>query len=102
MTTITYTGHAIGVVEHWEKPSEHSAPEVVTDHELPIYLERGWFKVGTASITVEYKRAEEIDGQKLDALKQQLQAVRADNQQRENAILNAISKLTAIGYEVSA
>lgn len=98
MTTITYTGNALGSVKHWEKPSEHSAPVVVPDDELSIYLERGWIKVGTASITVEYKRAEELDGQKLDALKQQLQTVRAENWQRENAILNAISKLTAIGY----
>lgn len=35
---------------------------------------------------------------KLAALKDQLQAVRAENQQRENAILDQISKLQAIDY----
>jgi hypothetical protein len=34
----------------------------------------------------------------LEALKAELQKVRAENQQRENAILDRISKLTAIEY----
>ena len=102
MTTITYTGNALGSVEHWEKPSEHRAPVVVPDDELSIYLERGWIKVGEASITVEYKGADELDGRKLDALKQQLQTVRAENQQRENEILDRISKLQAIDYTEAA
>lgn len=36
---------------------------------------------------------------KLESLQAKLQTVRAENQQRENAILDKISKLTAISYD---
>ena len=38
----------------------------------------------------------------LDRLNEQLQTVRAENQQRENAILDQISKLQALAMEVEA
>lgn len=58
----------------------------------------GWVKVGKARITVEVLPIEDMQSAQLAALKAKLQAVRAENQQRENAILDAISKLTALEY----
>jgi hypothetical protein len=61
----------------------------------------GWAEVGVATITVELYPREELVSKELDGLKVQLEKVRADNQQRENAILDRISKLLAVTYEGS-
>jgi hypothetical protein len=61
----------------------------------------GWAEVGIATITVEFYPREELVSKELDGLKVQLEKVRADNQQRENAILDRISKLLAVTYEGS-
>ena len=71
----------------------------------PSYYVRqltGYTQIGTAEITLELFPQEVIDGNQLGALKQELHKVRAENQARENAILDRISKLQAIGYEVEA
>ena len=62
----------------------------------------GWVHVGTARVSVDVLPLEAIHMGQLEALKAELQKVRAENQQRENAILNAISKLTAITYDMEA
>lgn len=62
----------------------------------------GWVHVGTARISVDVLPLASIQMGQLDALKAELQKVRAENQKRENAILDAISKLTAIAYESEA
>lgn len=63
------------------------------------YLEQqGYSLIGTATVMVELHTEDQIMAAKLAALKEQLQAVRAENQQRENAILDQISKLQAIDY----
>jgi hypothetical protein len=59
----------------------------------------GWAEVGIATITIELYPREELLAKELDGLKMQLEKVRADNQQRENAILDRISKLLAVTYE---
>jgi hypothetical protein len=59
----------------------------------------GWAEVGVATITVELYPREELVSKELDGLKVQLEKVRADNQQRENAILDRISKLLAVTYD---
>lgn len=58
-----------------------------------------WVEVGSAEITVTLCSRDEAVAKELDGLNAQLQKVRADNQQRENAILDRISKLQAITYE---
>lgn len=58
----------------------------------------GWVHVGTAQISVDVLPLESIKMGQFEALKAQLQKVRAENQKRENAILDAISKLQAIDY----
>lgn len=58
-----------------------------------------WVEVGVAAITVTLHPKDDIVAKQLDGLNAQLQKVRAENQQRENAILDQISKLQAITYE---
>lgn len=66
------------------------------------YLERqGYTPIGTATVTIDLYTDDQIMIAKLEALQAQLQTVRAENQQRENAILDKISKLTAISYDES-
>lgn len=59
----------------------------------------GWVKVGVAHITIELLDVQDIQHERLAALQAQLQKERAESQVRQNAILDAISKLTAITYE---
>jgi hypothetical protein len=59
----------------------------------------GWVEVGVATITVTFYPRDELVAKELDGLNTQLQKVRAENQQRENAILDRISKLQAITYD---
>lgn len=61
-----------------------------------------WVKVGTAHITVELLDAKEIQNEQLASLQAQLQKERADSQVRQNAILDAISKLQALEWEGAA
>jgi len=58
-------------------------------------------KIGTAVVTVTLFSKEECHSRQLASLNEALQTVRAENHVRENAILDRIRKLTAIGYEVT-
>lgn len=73
-------------------------PQIIADNESIYYEQQGYSLIGTATITVELHTEDQLMAAKLAALKEQLQAVRAENQQRENAILDQISKLQAINY----
>jgi hypothetical protein len=57
-----------------------------------------WVEVGSAEITVTLFHRDEVIANELDGLNTQLQKVRAENQQRENAILDRISKLQALEW----
>ena len=63
------------------------------------FEQQGYSLIGTATVTIELHTNDQIMAAKLEALQAQLQTVRAENQQRENAILDQISKLTAISYD---
>ena len=64
------------------------------------HLEKlGYTPIGTATVTIELHTNDQIMAAKIEALQAQLQTVRAENQRRENAILDKISKLTAISYD---
>jgi hypothetical protein len=56
-------------------------------------------QIGTAVVTVTLFSKEELHNTQLTALNKALENVRAENQVRENEILDRISKLTAIGYD---
>ena len=72
-------------------------PQISTD--ASGYFEsQGYTLIGTATVTIELHTEDQIMAAKLAALKEQLQTVRAENQQRENAILDQISKLQAIDF----
>jgi hypothetical protein len=62
----------------------------------------GWIKVGAATITVELMNEGDVNSAQMASLKAELQQTRADNQRRESAILDRISKLSALTYEVVA
>ena len=57
-----------------------------------------WVEVGVATITITFHPREKLVAKELEGLNTQLQKVRAENQQRENAILDRISKLQALEW----
>lgn len=73
---------------------------VISNADSGYYFEQqGYSLIGTATVTIELHTNDQIMAAKLEALQAQLQTVRAENQQRENVILDKISKLTAISYD---
>lgn len=88
-------------------PSYCQISDVVSGSDMPLicrgdssYLEQqGYALIGTANVTIELHAENKILADKLEALQTQLQTVRAENQKRENAILDQISKLTAISHD---
>lgn len=61
------------------------------------YFERqGYPEIGEAIVTITLFSQDKIIANRLQALQDQLQTVRAENQKRENAILDQISKLQAL------
>lgn len=72
---------------------------------LPLYSIhgiKGYTQIGTAEITLTLFPASDMHGQQLKALNEQLQEVRAENQRKENYLLDKISKLSALTYEAEA
>lgn len=59
---------------------------------------QGWVRVGMATIEVEIAPVDELQNHQLATLMAQLEKERADTQMRQNAILDRISKLQAIGF----
>lgn len=70
-------------------------------HIIPWDSFDGYTQIGTATVTVELYTENEIAAGQLAALNKQLQEVRAENQQRENAILDQISKLQALTFQAA-
>lgn len=98
MTTITFQAKAY-------KPTYDSVEEVEAGKVMPYvwtFDDETHALIGTAVVTVTLFEKEELHRRQLDKLNEQLKATRAENQQRENAILLQISKLTAIGYTEAA
>lgn len=67
-----------------------------------LLAKNGYSVIGTATLVVELHDPKTVQAGKIAALQEQLQAVRADNHRKENAILDQISKLQAIDYDPSA
>lgn len=76
-------------------------PQIIAAEQGGYYEQQGFSLIGNATVTVELHTENDIAAAKLAALKSELQVVRAENQQRENAILDKISKLTAISCDES-
>ena len=78
--------------------------EIESGAMMPIILPNetdDYPKIGTAVVTVTLFPKEQIYIQELATLNKKLQEVRAENHVRENVILDRISKLTALTYEVA-
>ena len=86
------------LVEILESGNIKSAVDYVTyaNHDMSL---SGWTHIGAAEITVTLLPQEDIVSKEVEGLKKQLQAVRAEAQMRENAILDRISKLQALTYD---
>lgn len=102
MTTITYTANAYA--SEWQ-----DLEKVVSGKETPLTtmydtdcLSESDTYLGKATITLELGSMEQISAAQIKRLESMLETVRAENQKRENALIDRISKLTAIGYEVAA
>lgn len=98
---ITYTAHA------YFNPAYTKLDNIMKGEDTPIltisepgsggYMERdGYVHIGTATVTLEIHSQDKIVADQIKALNVQLQAVRAESQQKENAILLQISKLQAL------
>ncbi len=99
----TYEMVAINLAKYAEeKISEERAPVLANKDDLDVYTNDGWVVIGKATVTVEYLSQDEVQSQLLGALKTKLQTVRAENQKRENAILDQISKLQALTFVEAA
>lgn len=89
-------------IHAWERiedvPSGKVFPLITAADDSGYFEQQGYTLVGTATVTVELYAEGQIQAARISALKSQLQTVRAENQQRENAILDQISKLQAIDY----
>lgn len=99
-TSSTWRG--IDTVLHAVKEGElDDAASMLTYLNHDMSDTEGWAEVGVATITVTFYPRDELVAKELEGLNEQLQKVRAENQRRENAILDRISKLQAITYEAS-
>ena len=98
---ITYTAHA------YFNPAYTKLDNILKGKDTPSlsrsepgsgsYFEcEGYVHIGTATVTLEIHSQDKIVAGQINALNAQLQAVRAESQQKENAILLQISKLQAL------
>lgn len=67
----------------------------------PEHLSESDTVLGTAVLTVDAGSAEQLSAKQLDRLQALLETLRADNQKRENALIDRISKLQAIGFSAA-
>ena len=98
---ITYTGHA-----YLYKTTK--LEDVLEGREPPSIMRRkyddlaGYTYLGPVTVTTECRPQDEIVCAQIENLRAMLQTVRAENQERENFLIDQISKLTAIGYTEAA
>lgn len=97
---ITYQAKALTLAQCvGDEPDPNRMPTIVQTDDLTSYTKAGLFHIGNATVTIDYLEKVDISARQLDSLKAKLQEVRAENQRRENAILDQISKLQALTFE---
>lgn len=84
-----------------------SIENVVNGQRMPVIVADGgcldgYSQIGTCTVIIDVMPKDKIIASQVDALRKQLHTVRAENQRRENAILDQISKLEALPCEVDA
>lgn len=103
---VEFTGFAYKTSE-WESVERMLNGEkmpYVTEHNREVggTHTKDWVKLGTVRVIVEFDDKETIVSNQLEALKAQLHTVRAENQLRENKVIDQIKNLQAITNEVKA
>lgn len=98
----TYKTLAVGQAKYEYEPSPDRMPVVISEFDRDLYIKQGWIVIGDVEMTVSFYTPEKVHAQRLDGLKAELQTVRAENQKRENAILDQISKLQALTFTEAA
>lgn len=101
MTTITYKAKAF-IQPKYETPDDlmkGTVRPVLVTGSTDYWTKDGYVHVANATVTLDRLDDKTIHEQQLAGLQVALVAVRAENQKRENAILDQISKLTSIAYE---
>lgn len=94
----TYKKLAVDILEPGESPNNKYCPNLCEEDAFNSYEKSGFVVVGEATVTVEYFDDATIHKSQLTAINAELQAVRADNQKRENEVLDKLSKLQALTY----
>jgi hypothetical protein len=98
MKTVTFQANVY-------KADYHCMAEIESGEQMPYvfnFENETLVKIGTAVVTITLFDNAKFQEKELERLNKKLADVRADNQHRENAILDRISKLQAIGYEAQS
>lgn len=100
----TYTAKAFidGKYESVEAFKADRCTPLLTQGDGSYWVKEGHVHIGDATVTVDLFDEKTIHSKQLDGLNAQLQSVRAENQKRENAILDQISKLQALTFVEAA
>jgi len=69
---------------------------MITEGQSTYFEKEGYPYIGSVIVTIDLDPQDKIVANQIKALEEQLQTVRAENQQRENTIKDKISKLQAI------
>lgn len=100
----TYTAKAF-INPEWDSvegvKAGRNAPALTTG-DGAYYKGEGYVFIGDAAVSIDLIDPQDYHAQHLDALNAKLQATRAENQKRENAILDQISKLQALTFVEAA
>ena len=87
---------------NFKRPETINASDLIfSTHDWKGDLPEGWTRVGKAVITVEIPSVDTIIGAKVDSLKAQVKAIRADAEAKVNFIESQINNLLAIEYSPS-
>lgn len=74
----------------------------ICDGRSSYFEAEGYPLIGKATVVIEMLEPEEITGKQVEALRQQLQVMRAEHQRAQNALIDRISKLEALTFDGAA
>lgn len=100
----TYTAKAF-INPEWdtvESVKEGRSQPSLTTGDGSYYKGEGYVCIGEATVTIDLIDPNAFHSEHLEALNAKLQVTRAENQKRENAILDQISKLQALTFVEAA
>lgn len=99
---LTYGDGITRLLDHVKKGSGQAAASMLAYYAGDMTKgERPWTRVGTAELTITLLPSDDMTTAALQSLQAELASERAESMQRQNAILERISKLQALTYEPS-